>query len=299
LERRCIVTATRNDIEKWSERPPSLLPDWTKSVLEDALADAPQLRGKCQFDTYVQGSYANETNIEGHSDVDLVVQMQLPFEEQIRQLSVEDEKRFWEKYGDTVYGWPQFRADVLARLREFFFIHEANKCIDIKHFDSLLRIPADIVPAIEYRDYSGFPAPGIEIYQEGIFFRDKGGRPIISFPKQHLRNGREKDARTERRFKPIVRVFKNARNHCHGVDADEAPSYFIECLVYNIDDKTFRQPLHKAYAAAVNWLDEKRDSLAGFTCQDGLTKLFGDGRQQWRTQAATRLIDALKRQLAP
>ena len=293
------MTVTHNDIEKWAERPPSLLPEWTQTVLKDALVDAPQMRGKCEFETYVQGSYANETNIAGNSDVDLVVQMRLPFEEQLWQLSVEDEKRFWETYGTTSYGWPQFRADVLARLRESYFVHEANKCVDIRHFDSILRIPADIVPAIEYREYSRFPAQGVELYEEGIFFRDSAGHPIINFPKQHRRNGRDKDARTDRRFKPIVRVFKNARNQCDDLEPDEAPSYFIECLVYNIRDDTFRQPLHKAYADCVNWLYEKRNSMTNFTCQNGLIRLFGDGRDQWQLKAARHLIDTLKEQLEP
>jgi len=291
------VKITCEDIERWSERPSSFSPGWTKTVLEDALADAPQFKGKCLFETYVQGSYANETNIHGSSDVDLVVQMQLPFEEQIRDLNSEDEKRFWEKYGDTWYGWPQFRADVIARLREFFFVHEANKCIDIRHFDSAVRIPADIVPAIEYREYSGFPSREVEIYEEGIFFRDRAGHPIINFPKQHLRNGQQKDAETERRFKPIVRVFKNARNRCDDFDADEAPSYFVECLVYNIDDAVFRQPLCEAYVACVEWLHDHRNELGGFDSQNGLFKLFGDGRHQWRIEYAQRLIAALKKQL--
>jgi hypothetical protein len=291
------VRITREDIERWSERPSSFFPEWTKTVLEEALADAPQLKDKCRFETYVQGSYANETNIRSNSDVDLVVQMQLPFEEQIQDLNKEDEKRFWEKYGDTWYGWPQFRADVLARLREFFFVHEANKCIDIRHFDSLLRIPADIVPAIEYREYSGFPLPEVEIYEEGIFFRDRAGHPIINFPKQHLRKGQHKDAETERRFKPIVRVLKNARHHCDDFDPGEAPSYFVECLVYNIDNAVFRQPLHEAYPAGVEWLHERRDKLDGFSCQNGLIKLFGSGGHQWQIESAQRLIGALKTQL--
>jgi hypothetical protein len=291
------MSIARKDLERWSERPASFFPDWTKTVLEDALADAPQLKGKCRFEMYVQGSYANETNIHGNSDVDLVVQMQLPFEEQIRELSREDEKRFWEKYGDTWYGWLQFRADVLARLREFFFVHEANKCIDIRHFDSALRIPADIVPAIEYREYSGFPSADVEDYEEGIFFRDRTGRPIINFPKQHLRNGQQKDANVGRRFKPTVRALKNARNRCDDFDAAEAPSYFVECLAYNIDDEIFRHPLHETYPACIEWLLDRRNELHDFNCQNGLIKLFGDNGYQWQIESAKRLIEALKKQL--
>lgn len=294
------MNLSREDIEKWSERPPSFFPGWTKRVLEGALADAPQLRDKCRFETYVQGSYANETNIHGHSDVDLVVQMQLPFEEELRDLGGTGRRRFWEKYDHTSYRWPQFRADVLARLRERFFVHEAKKCVDIKHFDSPLRIPADIVPAIEYREYRGFSSSGAETYEEGIYFRDRAGRPIINYPKQHLRNGRQKDADTDHQFKPIVRVFKNARNCCPDVEVRKAPSYFIECLVYNIDKEVFRQPLHKAYPACVEWLHDHRDedTMRKLRCQNGISPLFDDGnRQSWRIKPAHKLLDALLCQL--
>ncbi|MGI5238822.1 nucleotidyltransferase domain-containing protein [Dactylosporangium sp. CA-139066] len=287
------MTVTRRDIETWSVRPPSFLPEWTSTVLREALADAPVLRDRCEFEMYLQGSYANETNISGHSDVDLVVQMQLPFEERIDRLGVDDEKRFWERYGNTEYGWPQFRADVLARLRESFFVHEANKCIDIRHFDSALRIPADIVPAVEYRDYSGFPANGPEVYDEGIFFRDRAGNPIINFPKQHLRNGRRKDAATDRRFKPMVRIFKNARLRCDQDLVDASPSYFVECLVYNIDDRVFRQPLREAYPACLRWLREHLPKLGEFRCQNELVNLFGTGRGEWRTATARELVHQL------
>ena len=291
------MTACRELVRRWSERPSSFFPDWTKTVLEEALADAPQLR-RCDFETFVQGSYANETNIHGDSDVDLVVQMRLPFEENIRALDVEERNRFYDKYGDTVYGWPQFRADVLARLRERYFVTEGRKCINIEDIDAVLRIPADIVPAIEYRQYSGFPAADLEIYEEGVFFRDSAGNPIINFPKQHVRNGRRKDANTGGHFKPMVRIFKNARNHCADVDSDDAPSYFVECLVYNIDDAVFRRPLHEAYPASVDWLHEHRDALSGFTCQNRLIQLFGDGGHQWRVDRAQHFIAALRRQMA-
>jgi hypothetical protein len=292
------VTLSREDIEKWSERPPSFFPEWTKNVLEGALADAPQLR-KCSFETYVQGSYANETNIRANSDVDLVVQMQLPFEEELQNLDGAGRNRFWEKYDHASYRWPRFRADVLARLGERFFIRVGSKCVNIKHFDSPLRIPADIVPAIEYRKYHGFSSSGAEKYTEGIFFRNKKtGRSIVSYPKQHLRNGRQKDIRTNRQFKPIVRVFKNARSRCHEIERSKAPSYFIECLVYNICDDVFQGPLHEAYPACVEWLYKHRDDMCEFRCQNNVSLLFSDRRQPWQIDyTRTKLIDALRRQL--
>lgn len=288
---------SRQQIEDWSQRPSTFLPDWTKTVLEEALDDAPQLRDKCQFETFLQGSYINETNIHGSSDVDLVVQMRLPFEEEISDLGPADAERFWVKYGMTHYGWLQFRADVLARLRQSFFVHEGNKCIDIRHFDSLLRIPADVVPSVEYRRYSAFPTLDDERYEEGMFFRDRAGRAIINFPKQHLRNGRLKDADADGQFKSIVRVFKNARNACEDFDAEQAPSYFVECLVFNIPTELFRHPLDEAYVHCLRWLNDSVDELPAFDCVNGLLKLFGDGGHQWRVAQARRMIDSLVRQL--
>jgi hypothetical protein len=284
------MALSREQIEEWSRRPSSFFLEWTWTVLVEKLNDAPQLAGRCDFEIYAQGSYANETNVDPHGDVDLVVQMKLPFEEEITELPDADEVRFWTKYGDATYRLPQFRADVIARLKEYFFVSEADKCLDIEYLDSPLRVPADIVPAIEYRDYSGFPAPGEEYYEEGIFFRDAAGRPIINYPKQHLINGRRKDARVGRGFKPVVRVFKNAVKNTDGFDPATAPSYFVECLVYNVADDAFEGPIHEAYPACLRWLGDNRDAFAEFVCQNEIVRLF-DG--PWKVGDAHELIKAL------
>jgi hypothetical protein len=292
------MTIPAETIRSWSERPGSFLPSWTKEVLENALNNATRLR-EYSFEVFVQGSYANKTNIRGDSDVDLVIKMRLPFEENIYRLNAAERERFFERYGDTFYGWEEFRADVVASLRKRFFVHEGRKCIDIKDWDSALRIPADILPAIEYRRYSKFPAFGEEVYEEGVFFRDSKGDPIVNFPKQHRRNGQKKDRNTGGRYKEIVRVVKNARKHA-GTDgrtdfnSAKAPSYFVECLLYNVPDAIFRAPLPAAYGACLNWLDTHRATMAEFRCQNELVELFGERSDQWSVESANNLITALK-----
>jgi hypothetical protein len=285
-------------IEEWSRRGGTARPEWTKAVLEDALRYGRRLAGK-DFEIFVQGSYANETDIRGSSDVDLVIQMRLPFEEDIDVLDQAARERFHKKYGETFYGWFEFREDVLATLRERFFVHEGNKCVDIKDWDSVPRIPADIVPAIEFRKYIAFPALDEEVYEEGVFFRDSHGTPIINFPKQHLAMGRSKDRQTGGRFKQVVRVFKNARKRCPGTSVEDAPSYFVECLVYNIDNDVFRRPLPEAYPACVRWLYKRRHRFAGLRCQNGMIDLFGRRGHQWDVEPAQQLITALNDQLVP
>ena len=54
-----------------------------------------------------------------------------------------------------------------------------------------------------------------------------------------------------------------------------APSYFIECLLYNVPDGLFAPKLAQTYAGIVGWL--KNANLQDFQCQNGRAPLFGPG----------------------
>jgi predicted nucleotidyltransferase len=283
-------------ISDWSAQADSMLPRWTHGVLHDALSHAKLLQN-LTMEIYVQGSYANDTNVRRDSDVDLVVQLKLPLEEDLHRLTRREVELFYQHYGKTEYGWEEFREDVLRSLREKFFVKEGKKCIDITDMDSLLRVPADILPAIEFRRYSAFPSLEGEVYEEGVFFRDASGRAITNFPKQHRVNGRKKNKETGGRFKQVVRALKNARRHqTAGIDRGEVPSYFLECLVYNIPNASFRAPLAQAYLNCLNWLNEENDKLSELRCQNELVKLFGTGQDQWLIASAQHLAQALRTQ---
>jgi predicted nucleotidyltransferase len=283
-------------IKEWAEPPGQFMLSWTEAVLREALQYATRLRDH-PYEIFLQGSYANRTNIKQSSDVDLVVMLQLPFEENVEALGTPDLANFTKRYEETFYGWEEFREDVLASLREQYFVQEGNKCVDIRDWDSLVRVPADILPAVEYRLYEAFPLPGVEIYEEGVFFRDGDGTPIVNYPKQHLRNGNAKDVLTGGRFKQAVRVAKHARRKAAQEEVSAAPSYFIECLFFNVPDGEYRTTLSQAYRNAVTWLDscrrERPGEFAGLLCQNQLVPLFGGGPDQWPVEDAGRLIDAL------
>jgi hypothetical protein len=283
-------------IINWSSQADSTFPSWTHSVLHDALKNAKLLRD-LRIEVYVQGSYANHTNVRKDSDVDLVVQLKLPLEEDVSDLTRPEVELFYQHYGRTSYGWEEFREDVLRSLREKFFVKEGDKCVDITDIDSLLRVPADILPAIEFRRYSAFPSLAGEVYEEGVFFRDTEGNVIVNFPKQHRVNGTAKDRKTGGRFKQTVRVFKNARRHKTAeIDKDETPSYFLECLIYNIPNPVFRAPLANCYENCLNWLIDHQDEFDDFPCQNNLVALFGTGQDQWTTTSAKNLVLALSNQ---
>lgn len=112
-----------------------------------------------------------------------------------------------------------------------------DKALKIK-FKSSNYAPADVVVALGYRKYSSYTD-----YIEGIgFLNRRTGEMIINYPKKHYENGVIKSKSTNGIFKSYVRLLKNARNFIIENSIPprfEAPSYFIECLVHNLDDSYY------------------------------------------------------------
>ncbi|BCJ40057.1 nucleotidyltransferase [Actinoplanes ianthinogenes] len=312
------MTLDPEDIERWSEPPGEFMRSWTDEVLHDALRRSRLLRergyvfgsgssgrppAEKEFEVFRQGSYANGTTISGASDVDLVIQLKVPFEENVVALTRPELQNFDDRYADTLLTWEVFRRDVLAGISERYWVDPGNKCFAISDWDSLVRVPADILPAMEFRLYEAFPVPGVEIYEEGVFFRDKFGHPIVNFPKQHLRNGTIKNRWTGGRFKEMVRVVKHACRRAverDGLDPENvAPSYFIECLLYNVPDDEYRTSRPEAFANVVRWLNrwpaENRDDFERQLCQNELVPMFGTGPDHWETGPAEKFIDTLNK----
>lgn len=290
------MTLPRNALRVWSERPGSILPEWTRSVVSDAVKAADRLAGH-RFEIFVQGSYANETNIRGDSDVDLIVELKMPFQEDIAELGRTERKLFEQLYEPSLYDWRDFSEDVQAALRKRFWVKTSNKCLDIRQWDSLLRLPADVVPALEFRRYSALHSANREVYESGVYFLDSGGKRITSFPRQHLRNGRRKNRETGGRFKQVVRIVKNGRNYlgCQGTDITGTSSYLVECLLYNVDNNVFSGPLPEAYRQTIAWLNTERDDdWRKFVCQNEVFSLFRSAFGESHLQAARHLVSKLQ-----
>jgi hypothetical protein len=248
---------------------PSMAPDmfllsWAEGVLREALYRSPLLDAR-PYEIFGQGSRVNNTYLEQGSDIDLVLMLKTPFE-------------------SNGYGWEEFRDDVLAALGESYTVRMGRRCLNVDDPDSLFGEMVDILVATEYA--------GAE---QGVFFRDREGRPIVNFPKQHRRNGDAKDLRTGGRFKEVVRTAKRAKRRAERermIADGAAPSYLLECLLYNVPDHVYRtSSVEEAYHGALRWL--RGCELAGLPCQNGINRIFGPGPDQWVPGAAGRIIDVL------
>ncbi len=97
-------------------------------------------------------------------------------------------------------------------------------------------------------------------------------------------------------YKRTIRMFKAARNYLvekHSIKDGTAPSYFIECLLYNVPNDLFKPRLAQSYKDIVEYLVTA--DLQKFKCQNGVQELFGTSRDLWSVDKAQRFIQALGR----
>lgn len=248
------------------------------------------------FDVYLQGSYKNATNIYADSDVDLVVQLNSTWRRNLSQLSKSQKSAYKESYSSASYGWEDFHEDVVETLRDYY----GWSSVDIEDravvLDSdSLPLTGDIVICQQYRRYNLFSSKSDQDFDEGIIFWDQStNEKIIGYPKIHHKNGVDKNKVVNGRFRETIRIFKNARSYL--IEKDEigeglAPSFFIECLLYNVPEEKFKYDLQDRFVEILNWLLEAQ--LSTFVCQNGIQELFGNESIQWSRSDAREYIHQL------
>jgi hypothetical protein len=289
------MTISETQLETWAHQGAAVTAQQTHESVRLALSQVGDLVLDRDYEVYLQGSYKNYTNIRADSDVDIVVQLNRTFRFNISGLPASEQEAIGRAYSAATYTFPQFYADVLAALNAYYEARtiRGNKSITIPAQSG--RLDADVVPCLQYRKYVYFHALGDERYIEGISLdTQREASEIISFPKSHYDNGARKNDNTNGYYKPAVRLFKNARTSLidsQRILPDLSPSYFLECLIYNVPDDKFGTDFSNTYCNVVNWLNTA--NFDGFLCQDGQTQLFGNAPEQWPTEKARQFVNAL------
>ena len=267
-----------SQLSRWSDHGPQDASKRTHEAIRRVL-DAYSWPPGMTYDFYLQGSYRNDTNIRGDSDVDVVLELTSAFRHDASAISQYEQGILASSFQPATHDWNDFRRETLRALEAGFggrMVSQGNKSIKLQAEPR--RLAADVVVCMGHRRYRN-----LHSYAEGITFwalRDK--RKIVNFPKEHNNNGVAKSARTWDRYKRTVRMFKNARNHLESagrISAGLAPSYFVECLIYNAPDSAFQYGFQDTYCSIVNWLVQ--NSLDGLVCQNGQQWLFGPSPEQW------------------
>jgi hypothetical protein len=205
------------------------------NAVKNALAASAKLKGR-GYSVLLQGSYRNNTNTKGESDVDIGVVCSDTFFYDLPEGTESS------SFGITpaTYHYSQFKSDVGEALVDHFgaaAVTRGNKAFDVR--ETSYHVEADVAPFFEHRRYSQFGR-----FEEGVELRPDNSIPskVINWPEQHGRNGVTKNTATGRRYKAMVRVLKSLRNEMLEkkiAAAEPAIGFLIECMVWNVPNGHF------------------------------------------------------------
>lgn len=226
--------------------------------------------------TFLQGSYANATNIRGDSDVDIVVMMKGSWHADKSLLSDVEKVAYDRDHSNSLYTAAHLRQDVIKTLQNHFGaerVEPRKKSIRIHKSNGY--VDADVVPALQHRVYLSYDSTTRGRFVEGTKLHPKEGPSIVNFPKVHRINGREKNLATGKNFKPAVRQMKQLKRRAVNsgrVNPKSAPGYLLECMVFNAPDGIFVEDHHSRLLGVLQWL--LKADFSNFKSVDKIHELF-------------------------
>ncbi len=234
---------SENQLEVWASQGPTTQFTDTYNRIRGNLLDKSAPYPLADIDIFLQGSYRNDTNVYGDSDVDIVLCHTGAFYKDLSRLSVEDCRAYSAASGGTVtYGYADFKRDATTYIARLYDgVNTLKKALYVPGGGSGRR-NSDVLIASEFRRYYEFKTWQNHRFDQGVCFFLADGSMVENFPKLHAQNCTTKHQNTRSFFKPIVRIFKNMRNTMieKKLLADGiAPSYFIEGMLYNVPDQKF------------------------------------------------------------
>ncbi len=287
-------------LQTWTNAPSSTKPQYTHDQIRKALEQSVALNGK-NYEIYLQGSYANSTNIKLDSDIDVVVQLNSTFYYDLSRLNTVEKGLFDITFQNATYHWSNFRSDIIAALERYFGVNSVKSGNNsIKLVGNGLRLNADVIPCLQHRKYNSFNVGQHEDFIEGMkFWTTQENKEIINYPKVHKENGEDKNAqhRTDKMYKDLVRIFKNIKRQMvenHNFNSKASPSYFVECAIYNTPDGHFQNNYQTALAYVLDYILRRcnPDILVTVSHQH---LLFGFEPWQWSINDANIFFQAVEK----
>lgn len=284
------MSSTNQEHTKWTAAAGGDQATETYEEVRKALAD---LDRRHSIEIFLQGSYANQTNIRVDSDVDVVVKSNCTWSGSWQQLSPIGIQRY-DALGTANYGAIDLRRDVTLELQSHFGshrVHPKNKCIRVDKVPGY--VDADAVPCLQYRLFTSANPDFSREFIEGIAIFPRDGGMIVNFPKQHIKNGQDKNQATGK-YKATVRQMKHLRNRAVDegrIQKEVAPGYLLECMTYNVPNPQFVSDDSQRLLNVVSWLRENDKS--GFMSCDGIHRLFVDDPGGFEVSTVQRIANAL------
>lgn len=281
-----------NAFSLWAKPPAKTEQERCENAVQavrNAISSSSKLKNR-NIRVFAQGSYRNNTNVRNDSDVDLCVLCEDTFFYCLPDGYTPEHFRI----EPATYAYSEYKSDIKQALISYFgekSVTPGNKVFDVH--GNTYHVDADVAPFFPHRRYNVDST-----YLLGVELRPDTGGKIINWPEQHYNNGVNKNNETGKRFKPLVRIIKALSNYMsdQGVDiAKQAPSFLLECLVWNVPNNHFG---HDSYIDDVhaclafmfnNTITDDKCSEWGEVSE--LKYLFR-GMQKWTRQQAHSIISS-------
>jgi hypothetical protein len=134
---------------------------------------------------------------------------------------------------------------------------------------------------------------------KGIVFWTADGTKVVNFPQRHRIMGEQYNRWCDGNYKPTVRVLKNFRNALveNGtIEKEDAPSYFVECLLSNVEVSVIaRRDIRDRIEGVFQELESaSQEGFPDYTVQHGMSPLFGEKSTQWNIDQAEEFVRAAR-----
>lgn len=246
-----------------------------------------------EFSTYLQGSYRNTTMVYDSGDVDILIIRTDEYhgdfsdtpDASIDLAPAQNPREMFEEHADGVYRTLQ--AQYGARN-----VERGEKAIEVDTEE--LQLGADVVPCLQYRRF--WPRQSGN-HMKGIVFWTADGTKIVNFPRRHRIMGERYNTWCAGNYKSTIRIFKNFRNTLvekGSIAKEDAPSYFIECLLSNVEVSSIAADgIRERIEGVLQELERASENgFPDYTAQHGMSALFGEKSTQWDSERAKEFVRA-------
>lgn len=253
-----------------------------RKMYDDTYAYSIEMRnsiGTRKVSLFIQGSYANNTNVRTKSDVDIAVVQEEIFTTEYRSASSifpQSDKDY--NFCTATPTAKSFKDEVQECLEKKFGTDVERKNKSIKIHGNTYRKDADSVPCQRYRDYRNDYRKDKSNYIPGIVIKPDYGSRIINYPEQHIANGRKKNIDTNRYYKKMVRIIKKMRYIMCDFGYKEAElvsSFGLESLLWNLPDSLFMKyyTYRFEFKEIVNYLYNHKNEVGSYKEANGIKML--------------------------
>lgn len=247
-----------------------------QSLIEGTYTFGTTLRNKNnnrKVKLFLQGSYANNTNVRQESDVDIAIILESTFSPKYR-LGYTSADYGHVDSTDSLYA---FKDDVQRALEYKFGKDVERKDKSIKINGNTYRVDTDTVPSMRYRDYSNDYDILDSNYVEGIIIHPDSGGKIINYPELHIKNGKSKNISTNYMYKKMVRIIKKMRYIMQNIgytSADKVSSFGLESLLWNIPNSVFKKYISYRFVfdELIKYVQE--ENIGNYKEANGIKDLF-------------------------